>query len=200
MLSSTDITAEAFVLWTIDFRAWTRIMLIEDVVLERKLSEPPEEGDSPNMGTYANTASDLAEGLRFLCAAIEDTDLKNGVSTNGHIMNDVLDVELALAAAEGRHPDHSVARTNPKGHLGFDWLKDEFLQGAQIQPIMSEILDSLKLCPTKGIVPFKSRFTKISGCIDPPVPPAILSQKFNNAIIRGTGHLYQNCIYYVRFG
>ena len=71
-------------------------MLIEDVVLERKLSALPfDADDSLNLGTYENTASDLAEGLRYICAAIEDTDLKNGVSTNGHIMNDVLDEEIA---------------------------------------------------------------------------------------------------------
>ena len=44
-LSSSDTTAEAFVLWTIDFRAWTRVMLIEDVVLERKLSALPADTD-----------------------------------------------------------------------------------------------------------------------------------------------------------
>ena len=196
ILKSTDTTAEAFVLWTIDLRAWCKIQLIEDLVLNRSLRLDAPNGVSPNLGTYKNTASDLAEGLRYLCAAIEDVDLQNGVSTNGLVMNDVLEAEIKRAANADpvERPDLSVGTTNPKGHLGFDWLKEEFLQGAQIQPIMQDILDNLELCPTKGIVSFKAKFKKIADCLDPPMPPAILSQKFNTSITRGTGSLYQNCI------
>ena len=194
ILKSTDTTAEKFVLWTIDLRAWCKINLIEGLVLNRVLAAPHPAGTSPNLGEYLNSAGDLAEGLRYLCAAIEDIDLQNGVSTNGLIMSDVLATEIRTAATEGRDPNMSVQYTNAKGHLGFDWLEEEFLQGAQIQPIMQDILDSLELCPTKGIVSFKAKFKKIADCLEPPMPPAILSQKFNTSILRGTGSLYQNCI------
>jgi len=196
ILKIMDTTAEAFVLWTIDLRAWCKIQLIEDLVLNRALRAEDPNGISPNLGVYKNTPSDLAEGLRYLCAAIEDVDLQNGVSTNGLVMNDVLDAEIKRAANADpvEQPDLTAGATTAKGHLGFDWLKEEFLQGAQIQPIMQDILDNLTLCPTKGIVSFKAKFKKIAECLDPPMPQAILSQKFNTSILRGTGTLYQNCI------
>ena len=152
-LAKDATTAEQFILWLIDFRGWCKINGAQGAIIG-----PLPQNISDD---------DRDEGLQYLCAAVEDKNLKHAVAARG---------------GAGGAPD------------ALDWLQREFLQGVEFQPSLNAILDNMSLGSKESLVAFKARFMKISDEIQPALPDAILCQKINIAIKRHSGSSLDDCI------
>ena len=108
----------------------------------------------------------LALGLRYVCAAVDHPDLKSAVASNGN----------------GRGPD------------AFRYLRNEFLQGTELQPALNILVDSLRLKQGENTVPFKARFSKFVGHLSPAPHANILCAKFTKSITANTNGFYDDCV------
>ena len=108
----------------------------------------------------------LALGLRYVCASLAHPDLRASVATHG----------------------------NNRGPVAFEYLRNEFLQGTELQPALNIIVDNLRLKPGENIVPWKQRFLKFTDKLDPQPHPSILCAKFTKAITSGTNGVYEECV------
>ena len=108
----------------------------------------------------------LAQGLRYVCASIEDTDLRATVASNG----------------------------NKSGPQGFAFLMNKFLQGTATQPALQMIVDGLCLHSDQSIVSFQARFAKFANALHPKPAATILCAKFASAITTDTGDMYESCV------
>ena len=149
-----NITQESFISWFLDFRGWARGQGLYEHIFDRM-------GASPN-----DRQEEEAEGLRYLCAAINDHDLRTTVGDN------------AIGS----------------GIKGFQYLKDLILQGAAIQPTIQAILDNLSMKGDQTAISFKIKFDKYVASLDPRPADRILSTKFANAVLRHTGSMYESCV------
>ena len=127
-------------------------------------------GPAPTAPTEATKLAEhhekMALGLRYICAAIDHPDLKSAVATNGR----------------------------GKGPEGFKYLRNEFLQGTELQPALTMLIDNLRLKPNENIVPFKARFEKFVSHLDPRPNANILCAKFTTSITAETNGYYEDCI------
>ena len=155
-LSKESTTAEQFILWFIDYRGWCTITGALSAII----------GPLPQNISDA----DRDEGLQYLCAAIEDKNLKHALASKAGVNG------------AGGAPE------------AMEWLHEEFLQGVEFQPALNAILDHMSLGAKESLVAFKARFMKISDVIQPALPPAILCQKFNVSIKRQSGNMFDDCI------
>ena len=108
----------------------------------------------------------LALGLRYVCAAVDHPDLKSAVASNGN----------------GRGPD------------AFRYLRNEFLQGTELQPALNILVDSLRLKQGENTVPFKARFSKFVGHLNPSPHANILCAKFTKSVTANTNGFYDDCV------
>ena len=143
-------TPEEFINWQIDFQGWLATSGITTYVVG-PLPEEASEGDTQ-------------EGMRYLCAAIADTNLRSAVAGHGPAPN------------------------------AFEWLEAQFLQGVAKQPALLQILDGMALQPNENMVSFKMRFVKILNEIQPDLDSAIACMKFASAIKRNTGTSFDDCL------
>ena len=126
---------ETFLSWYLDYRGWTAIQGVTMYIIGPL---PPRPGlDPADLGPRASWDGKVAEGLRYLCAALQDSDLKANVACN------------ATRALDG------VAN----GPTGYAFLKQSMLQGTAEGPAIQQVLDGLRYKIDNSIVSFQSRFT-----------------------------------------
>ena len=147
-------TAEEYIIWSIDLKLWAIQAGIAPLIC----------GPLP-VGT---TVDDRNEAVQYLCAAIEDKNLRALVGTQG----------LSAGGAPA----------------ALAWLENEFLQGIAKQPALNEILDSITLQSEENFVVYKARFLKLSTLIVPPLAQNVLCTKFAKGIKRSTGREFDACI------
>ena len=153
LLSKDSSSPSDYIHWSIALRSWT----VQAGIMSLVIGPLPDDVED----------DDKAEGLRYLCAAIENQDMKSEVASQG--------------AANG-------------APAGLAWLEREFLQGVAKQPALHDMFNSMSLQPKENIVTFKSRFAKISRELDPRPSANILCSTFAKAIKQHTGSLYDDCI------
>ena len=154
---------ETFLSWYLDYRGWTAIQGVTMYIIGPL---PPRPGlDPADLGPRASWDGKVAEGLRYLCAALQDSDLKANVACN------------ATRALDG------VAN----GPTGYAFLKQSMLQGTAEGPAIQQVLDGLRYKIDNSIVSFQSRFTKFANALHPRPAEDILCQKYIMAITGETG-------------
>ena len=150
--------AEGFLSWCLDFRSWTRVQGITAYVVG-PLPVRPAAGADARPAWDAKTA----EGLRYLCTAILDNDLKSNVASNSE------------------NADHVA-----NGPTAYEFLKASMLQRTAEAPAYQQVLDGLRYRIDGNIVSFQSRFTKFANALAPRPAENILCQKYVMAITADT--------------
>ena len=145
-------TPEDFIHWTIDLEGWTAMNGSTSSII--------------GPAGHGATAEDLADGLRYLCAAIRNQHLRAATAQAGN----------------GRGPD------------GYAFLRRKFLQGAAEQPIIQRMIDNLSLGAGEDILPFEMQYTKLVNALNPRPSDYTISTKFHMAVTKDTGSLYEDCV------
>ena len=116
----------------------------------------------------AKTAYDekLREGLRYLCAMIANNHLKAGVALNA----------------------------NGSGVAGYEYLKDEFLQGQSVQSQYLHMLQSMRLQRSDSVVTFQNQWQKTASQLQPQPDANVLCEMFAHSITMDTGTFYDTCL------
>ena len=153
-LKKTDADASSFLNWSLDLAAWCAINGSTLYII----GPLPRPADAD--------AAKQADGLRYLCACLEDPDMRSAV------------------AAEARG----------SGPRGYDFLKAEYLQGQAEQPIFQGMLDKMAMKPGENPTAFKIKWRKIANALNPQPAERILSEKFMHAISRDTKEHYEACV------
>ena len=154
---STDLTPESFISWTLDFKGWCISQGMKPFIIERASSTVPLSDE---------VKANEAEGLRYLCAAIDDPDLRTNVALNAQ----------------------------DSGITGYKFLTETILQGAAVQPTIQAVLDNTILRGNQTAVAFRIKFSKLANALDPKPSDRILTTKFANAVLRESGDLYESCV------
>lgn len=155
-------SAEEFIEWELNLRGWCSINGCDSYVLGPAPAPPP----ATEKEKMAEHVEKLALGLRYVCAALENPDLKSAVAING----------------KGNGPE------------AFKFLQNEFLQGTELQPALNLIIDSLRLKPGENPVPHKARFQKFVAHLDPKPHANILCAKYAKSITGETNNFYDDCV------
>lgn len=155
--------AEGFLSWCLDFKSWTRVQGITAYVVG-PLPARPADGADARPSWDAKTA----EGLRYLCTAILDNDLKSNVASNSE------------------NADHVA-----NGPTAYEFLKTSMLQRTAEAPAYQQVLDGLRYRIDGNIVSFQSRFTKFANALAPRPAENILCQKYVLAITADTSATFE---------
>ena len=156
---------ETFLSWYLDYRGWTAIQGVTMYIIGPL---PPRPGTDPaNPDLRTSWDAKVAEGLRYLCAALADNDLKANVACNA-------------TRADG------VAN----GPTGYMFLKKSMLQGTAEGPAIQQVLDGLRYKIDNSIVSFQSRFAKFANALHPRPAEDILCQKYIMAVTGETGAIF----------
>ena len=162
-LESGTQDAETFLSWCLDFRGWTVIQGITPYVI----GPLPARPGATQIDERAAWDARVSEGLRYLCSAIQDNDVKANVASN--------------AAHNGIS----------NGPTGFEFLKDSLLQGTAEGPAIQQVLDGLRYKIDGSIVSFQSRFSKFANALNPRPAENILCQKYMIAISTETSAMFE---------
>ena len=164
---------ESFLSFSIDLRGYCEALGITAYVMgpaPRPIAalgaHPTDEQRAEHAERTQERADKLAEGLRYVCAAIENTNIRADVASN--------------AASEGP--------------TGFAYLETTFLQGLAKQPALQSIVDSLYLKPGASIVAFRAQFSKFANALDPRPAHAILCAKYTKAVTQNTNGFFESCV------
>ena len=157
VLGTVDETS--FISWTIDFRGWCKSNAgLYSAIIDRGVDE---KGD-PNTPNPENEA----EGLKYLCAAISDPDIRASVAT----------------------------KSAGSGVKGYAELVKIVLQGTEEQPTIETMLDKMRYNAPDSIISFKIKWLKHADALDPKPAARILTKRFTTAVARNTGSMFDDCI------
>ena len=157
VLSKVDETS--FISWTIDFRGWcqSNAAIYKAIVNRGKASDGTPNAADPD---------GEAEGLKYLCAAISDTDIRATVA----------------GAANG------------SGIAGFAALIDIVLQGTEEQPTIESMLNKMRYNAPDSVIAFMIKWKKHADALVPKPAALILTARFAKAISANTGTIFDDCI------
>ena len=154
----TSLDVEDFVSWTIDYTAWAQGQGIYAGIISRGTKADGTENDPEPVIE--------AEGLRYLCAAIDDHSVRSIVAI----------------------------KAGNSGITGYKELLRRILRGVSIQPTIQMLLEKMAYNANEGIVSFHIKYAKFCESLDPKPADQILSSKFATAICKNTGNLYIDCV------
>ena len=159
MLKQAD--KESFVVWTMEWKSWSKTKGILHVTIDTA-----EEAGAPRSAAFTNaTPEEKSQGLVYLCAGIENADLKD-----------------LVASAES-------------GPEGYSLLRAELLQGIPLQPVLARMVKSLTFAPGEmAITEFRLKFRRYVTYMRPPPEDSIMTEIFIDAITRQAGTLLEDCI------
>ena len=127
---------------------------------------PPTQASADALARHNDQVS---QGMRYVCAAIKDSNLRS-----------------AMAVGAGM--------ANQNGPRCLLWLSEEILQGIDEQPALQTILDNMALQPKESLIAFKARFTKINNALLPQPAQQTTCAKFVTAVTKETGTFYDDCV------
>ena len=161
-LASEISDAEGFLSWQLNMEGWCAVKGATPYVLGPAPVRPA--ADQPEARARYDTK--MSEGLQYLCAAIENHDIRCEVASN----------------ASGLGPN------------GFVHLQARVLQGMAPGPALQQVLDGLRFSIDGNIVAFQSRFTKFATAMQPPLAANVLCQKYVIAITGDTSGTFDDCV------
>ena len=167
--------AETFINFAIGFKSWAAVSgstayIIGPAPVNSIAPERDAEGNVTNQSEIDSEgrriSRDLAEGLQYLCHAIESPGLSAATADN----------------ASGSGPD------------GWNYLKREFLPGGAEEPATLRILNSLVYDGKESILSFRNQFIKIKNALRTPPADESLIITFRDALTLETGGMYEDCV------
>ena len=170
-LKSADMDTNTFIMWQLELRAWCKLHSLTPFVVG------PMSDDI--------TEAQVAQGKRYLAAAIEDSALASAAISGAAGIDD------GDLAEGGAIPATAVGGSAP---AALRWLNTEYLQGVAEQPAIANLLDSVALKPDENIITFKAKFCKLADALDPAHSDHVLCTKFMAAITKKTGQAFEACI------
>ena len=160
LLAKGETDLKKFLLWTIDLRAFCETMGLTEWVIGPAPAAPT---DAAALATHRER---LAEGLRYLCAMVADSNLKAGIALNA----------------------------GGSGVVGYQYLSDEFLQGRSVQSQYLQMLQNMRLQAHDSVVVFRNQWQKTVSQLRPPPDASILCEMFAQSVTLDTGTFYDACI------
>ena len=125
--------------------------------------EPALPTEPPDLEIHK---TNLLEGLKYVCHAIEDEELKTSVSL----------------------------RSNMSGVTAFACLRQDFLEGRQVHPVLLSMLRNLRLDMEASPQVFKCTWRAQANMLVPQPPAAEMYEYFIYSISAATDGAYDNCI------
>ena len=159
-LEGKNITPQMMAEWLARFTAWAKIEGISEYTLG---PAPPAPTSVKELQTHK---SNLQEGLKYICAAIADPDLKQ-----------------SLAKRAGNSGVHAM-----------EILKADFMGGQQVQPILRQMLRDMRLQAEQSPQVFKNNWLSRVDDLDPKPSAAELYDNFVFSINAETEGMYESCI------
>ena len=159
-LKGQDISAETMALFELQFRAWAGI----HGLLAYTVGPPLEAPTDPR--TLEVHKSNLQEGLKYVCHAIEDESLKASISL----------------------------RSNLSGIQAFNILRADFLEGRQVQPVLMNMLRRMTLDMGASPQVFKNNWLTYAEMLSPQPPASEMYEYFTHSIAKETDGFYDHCI------
>jgi len=130
-LEGGNITPQTMACWLARFTAWSKIEGISEYTLG---PTPPTPTNAREL--HAHNLN-LQEGLKYICAAIADGDLKQSLAK----------------------------RAGNSGVRAMEILKADFMGGQQVQPILRQMLRDMRLSPERSPQVFKSQWLSQGGAV-----------------------------------
>ena len=160
ILAKGETDLKRFLLWSIDLRAFCETMGLTQWVIGPAPAAPTEAA------ALATHREKLAEGLRYLCAMVADSNLKAGIALNA----------------------------GGSGVEGYQYLAEEFLQGRSVQSQYLQMLREMRLQMNDSVVVFRNQWQKTVSQLRPPPDASILCEMFAQSVTMDTGTFYDACI------